>query len=166
MKLQRFNALPVAEAAALLRPCVAIDSWIDAVLAARPFADRDSALACGAQAAQQWQPEEIALALAQHPRIGERAQGHGREAQLSAREQSAVDAQDRTLAQALLDGNRRYEAKFGQVFLIRAAGRDGQAILQALERRLHNSPRQEQQETAEQLREIVQLRLMELFSDE
>ncbi|CAI0875008.1 2-oxo-4-hydroxy-4-carboxy-5-ureidoimidazoline decarboxylase [Serratia ficaria] len=166
MKLQRFNRLSAAEAERLLRPCVDIDSWIAALIAARPFSGVDAALATARQAALRWRPEEVAQALAQHPRIGERAQGAGREAAFSRREQSAVNAQDAALQQALLAANRRYEQQFERVFLIRAAGRDGQSILQELERRLHNDPQQEQRETAEQLREITLLRLKELLSDE
>ncbi|MGO4746597.1 2-oxo-4-hydroxy-4-carboxy-5-ureidoimidazoline decarboxylase [Serratia quinivorans] len=166
MNLQQFNQLSVAEAERLLQPCVDIAAWIAAVVAARPFSCRDTALAVAWQAAQRWQPEEISQALAQHPRIGERAKGQGQEAQFSAREQAAVNAQDLELAEALLAGNRRYEQQFGQVFLIRAAGRDGRAILSELERRLNNGAEQERQETAEQLREIVMLRFKELLNDE
>ncbi|WP_265554786.1 2-oxo-4-hydroxy-4-carboxy-5-ureidoimidazoline decarboxylase [Serratia grimesii] len=166
MNLQQFNQLSVAEAERRLRPCVNIAAWIAAVIAARPFSSSDAALAVAWQAAQNWRPEEVSLALAQHPRIGERAKGMEQDAQFSAREQAAVNAQDTELAQALQAGNRRYEAQFGQVFLIRAAGRDGFAILRELERRLKNSAEQERQETAEQLREIVMLRFKELLSDE
>lgn len=166
MNLQRFNRLPAAEATEWLRPCADIDAWIHAVVAARPFRDRDSLLRVAEQAAQVWQAEDITRALAQHPRIGERASGQGREAQFSAGEQSAVNVDDEVLAQALREGNQRYESQFGNVFLIRAAGRDGHTILQALERRLRNTPQQEQRETAEQLREIALLRLQERLSDE
>lgn len=166
MRLQQFNQLPAPEAARLLRPCVDIARWIDAVIAARPFDSVAAALAFGQQAALDWQPEEVAVALAAHPRIGERANGQGQAAQFSRREQAAVNSRDAELAQALLDGNLRYETRFGQIFLIRAAGRDGQTILRELERRLQNSPEQEQQETAEQLREIVSLRFKELLSHE
>ncbi|CAI0695855.1 putative OHCU decarboxylase [Serratia entomophila] len=166
MELQRFNRLSAAEAERLLRPCVDIDSWIAALIAARPFSGVDAALAAARQAALRWRPDDVARALAAHPRIGERAQGQGAEAQFSRREQSAVDGKDAALQQALLAGNRRYEEKFERVFLIRAAGRDGQAILRELERRLHNDAPQEQRETAEQLREITLLRLKELLSDE
>ncbi|HCT9096156.1 TPA: 2-oxo-4-hydroxy-4-carboxy-5-ureidoimidazoline decarboxylase [Serratia liquefaciens] len=166
MNLQQFNQLPVAEAERLLRPCVNIASWIASVIAARPFSSSDAALAVAWQAAQRWRHEEVSQALAQHPRIGERAAGQGKEAQFSKREQSAVNDRDPELAQALLVGNRRYEQQFGQVFLIRAAGRDGRAILSELERRLSNDVEQERQETAEQLREIVMLRFKELLSDE
>ncbi len=166
MSLQRLNQLPRAEAECLLRPCVNIATWIAAVITARPFSSIDSALAVAWQAALRWQPEEVSQALAQHPRIGERAKGQEQEAQFSQREQAAVNAQDTELAEALRVGNRRYERQFGQVFLIRAAGRDGQSILRELERRLNNSAEQERQETAEQLREIAMLRFKELLSDE
>ncbi|CAI0884033.1 Uric acid degradation bifunctional protein [Serratia proteamaculans] len=166
MRLQRFNQLPLEEAERLLRPCVDIAAWNAAVIVARPFSSIDAALAVAWQAALRWQPEEISQALAQHPRIGERAKGQGQEAQFSQREQAAVNAQDAELAEALRDENQRYEQQFGQVFLIRAAGRDGQSILRELQRRLNNSAEQERQETAEQLREIVMLRFKELLSDE
>ncbi|MCL2893788.1 2-oxo-4-hydroxy-4-carboxy-5-ureidoimidazoline decarboxylase [Brenneria tiliae] len=166
MRLQQFNQLPAHEAARLLRPCVDITPWIDAVVAARPFVSVDAAVLFGRQASLRWRPAEVATALAQHPRIGERAEGQGQEATFSQREQAAVNAQDAALTQALQEGNRRYEARFGQVFLIRAAGRDGQTILRELARRLQNTPELEQQETTEQLREIVLLRFKELLNDE
>jgi 2-oxo-4-hydroxy-4-carboxy-5-ureidoimidazoline decarboxylase len=59
----------------------------------------------------------------------------------------------------LREGNARYEARFGRVFLIRAKGRSGEDILQALERRLKNTDAQEVQAALEQLREITLLRL-------
>lgn len=57
------------------------------------------------------------------------------------------------------EGNARYEARFGRVFLIRAKGRSGEDILQALEGRLKNTNAQEVQAALEQLREITLLRL-------
>ena len=73
-------------------------------------------------AAAPFTAEEVASALAHHPRIGERLAGSGQEAALSAAEQSGIDPADSARAAALMAGNRAYEEKFGQVFLIRAAG--------------------------------------------
>jgi 2-oxo-4-hydroxy-4-carboxy-5-ureidoimidazoline decarboxylase len=84
--------------------------------------------------------------------------GHAAEAALSRQEQGAVNESDAALARALREGNARYEARFGRVFLIRAKGRSGEDILQALER-LKNSDAQEVQAALEQLREITLLRL-------
>ncbi|WP_414453077.1 2-oxo-4-hydroxy-4-carboxy-5-ureidoimidazoline decarboxylase, partial [Enterobacter ludwigii] len=46
-----------------------------------------------------------------HPRIGEKPTGARAEAVLSRQEQGAVDNRDRQLAQALQEGNARYEAR-------------------------------------------------------
>ena len=52
-----------------------------------------------------------------------------------------------------------YEERFGHVFLIRAAGRSAEEILQSLQERLGNDPGTERRIAAEQLREIAVLRL-------
>lgn len=80
-------------------------------------------------------------------------------AALSRREQSAVDSENERLAQALREGNARYEARFGRVFLIRAKGRSGDEMLQALTRRLQHTADEEVAEALAQLREITMLRL-------
>ena len=50
------------------------------------------------------------------------------------------------------------------MFLIRAAGRDGDEILAELERRLGNDDDAERAETVEQLRQIALLRLEQVLS--
>ena len=106
----------------------------------------------------------MAAALAHHPRIGERAPGTGTEARLSQAEQAGLGEADAAVAEALADGNRAYEEKFGQVFLIRAAGRSREEILAALNARLAHTPEQEQPIIGQQLREIAVLRLEGLMS--
>ena len=78
---------------------------------------------------------------------------------MSRQEQSAVDSDNERLAQALREGNARYEARFGRVFLIRAKGRSGEEMLQALTRRLQHTADEEVAEALAQLREITMLRL-------
>lgn len=157
--LDSFNLAGRDEARELLRQCVDIDRWVDDLADRRPYADVDGLLAAARTAADPWSPAEIDGALAHHPRIGERAAGSGTQAQLSRSEQSGVDPADADVAQALLDGNRAYEDKFGRVFLIRAAGRSAADILASLTSRLTNSPQDEIGVVAEQLREIALLRL-------
>jgi 2-oxo-4-hydroxy-4-carboxy-5-ureidoimidazoline decarboxylase len=78
---------------------------------------------------------------------------------MSRAEQSGVDPSDGEVQDALVRGNRAYEARFGRVFLIRAAGRDAREILASLSERLEHTPEQEERIVAEQLREIALLRL-------
>ena len=78
-------------------------------------------------------------------------------------EQAAQLAAQQAVIDALHEGNLRYEQRFARVFLIRAKGRSSEDILDNLQRRLENSPDAEDQETAQQLKEITLLRLKEIF---
>ena len=159
MHLDQFNAASRTDAADALRPCLDIQRWIDALADARPFSGVDALLEAGRAAADPFTPAEIDAALAHHPRIGERSQGNSTEARLSQSEQAGLGEAGAAVTEALAKGNRAYEEKFGQVFLIRAAGRSRADILAALNTRLGHTPAEEQAITGQQLREIAVLRL-------
>jgi len=159
MHLEQFNAASHPEAADFLRPCLDIQRWIDELTDARPYSSLDALLAAARDAADPLTPAEIETALAHHPRIGERAHGDSSEARLSQSEQAGLGVADTAAAEALAEGNQAYEEKFGQVFLIRAAGRSRAEILAALNTRLAHTPEQEQTIVGQQLREIAVLRL-------
>ena len=131
---------------------------------ARPYPDLESLLAAGRRAADPFTAPEMAAALAHHPRIGERAPGTSTGARLSASEQAGLGNPDPAAAEALADGNRAYEEKFGQVFLIRAAGRSREEVLASLNARLAHTPEQEEPVIGQQLREIAVLRLEGLMN--
>ncbi|MBE5251158.1 2-oxo-4-hydroxy-4-carboxy-5-ureidoimidazoline decarboxylase [Mixta mediterraneensis] len=161
MDLATFNQLPPGDAAAAIAHCVAIPAWQQALAAARPYASPDALLAEGDRLACLWQSDDLQQALSAHPRIGEPANGVSKEASLSRGEQSAMQQAGKALQQAILQGNRDYEARFQRVFLIRAKGRSGEEMLAELQRRLNNDEHTEQQEALSQLREITLLRLKE-----
>ena len=159
MHLEQFNAAGRTEAADFLHPCLDIQRWIDELADARPYSSLEALLAAGRGAANPFTPAEIEAALAHHPRIGERAPGDSAEAKLSQSEQDGLGVADAAVSEALAEGNRVYEEKFGQVFLIRAAGRSREEILAALNTRLAHTPEAEQSIIGQQLREIAVLRL-------
>jgi 2-oxo-4-hydroxy-4-carboxy-5-ureidoimidazoline decarboxylase len=138
-----------------LLACLSVPRWAEDVLAEAPYDDRDALLARADEAARTLTDDELAQALAGHPRIGERASA-GHNAAASAQEQSGVEASDE---ERLVAGNVAYEERFGHVFLIRAAGRSGAEILAELDRRLGNSDDAERAETVDNLRQIALLRL-------
>jgi 2-oxo-4-hydroxy-4-carboxy-5-ureidoimidazoline decarboxylase len=156
--LERFNAMPEAEAQERLAECLDVRRWVDTVLEGRPYADRDALMKVAELAAGTMTDEELEAALDHHPRIGERGAG-GHDEEHSSREQAGVDPADRDVARRLAVGNVAYEEKFDRVFLIRASGRSGRQILAELDRRLDNDPATERAETVSQLREIAMLRL-------
>ncbi|BBK12285.1 OHCU decarboxylase [Klebsiella quasipneumoniae] len=157
--LRQFNRLSHDEAVALLAPCVAIPAWSDTLVSLRPFACREALLQVAREAMADWGENDLNAALSAHPRIGEKPTGSQAHATMSRQEQSAVDSDNEKLAQALQEGNARYEARFGRVFLIRAKGRSGEEMLQALTRRLQHTADEEVAEALAQLREITMLRL-------
>ena len=95
-------------------------------------------------------------AMKAHPRIGERGGAD------SSREQSrAMQAPTETLAELAAE-NRRYESRFGHVFLIFASGRGADEILVELRRRMKNDPEAEMEEAKRELRKIAHLRLEQM----
>ena len=61
--------------------------------------------------------------------------------------------------QALLDGNRAYEARFGHIFIVCATGRSADEMLALLNARLSNTPEDELGIAAEEHAKICDLRL-------
>jgi 2-oxo-4-hydroxy-4-carboxy-5-ureidoimidazoline decarboxylase len=147
-----------------LLSCLSVPRWADEVLAGEPYADPDALLAAAEAAARSLSDDELDQALAAHPRIGER--GGARMSDQSRREQAGVDPTTGDTAARLATGNAAYEERFGRVFLIRAAGRDAEAILAELDRRLGNDEETERAETVDNLRQIALLRLEGQIGDQ
>lgn len=158
-----FNRAPAEEVERELAACCAVPEWTRTVAAGRPYPDLASVLTTADQALRGLGWDEVARALAAHPRIGERPAGAGREAAWSRREQAGVDgADDRTRA-ALVEVNRAYEERFGHLFLVFANGRGETELLAAARERLGNDPGTERAVVREELRRIVLLRLRRLL---
>ncbi len=147
-----------------LAACLAVPRWVDDVIGAGPYASVDALVSAARAAATPLSPAEVDQALADHPRIGEQAAGHGTAQNFSRSEQTSSASDNPELAAALVAGNRAYEEKFGRVFLIRAAGRSREEILAELNRRLALDAVTEIGIVGAELRDIALLRIPQLFS--
>jgi 2-oxo-4-hydroxy-4-carboxy-5-ureidoimidazoline decarboxylase len=161
--VQRFNAMSNAEARETLATCLAVPRWVEDVMGGRPYSTAPEVLHRARSAAADFTDDEIAAALARHPRIGEQA-GAGHDAEFSVQEQAAVGDADPTVTEAIRAGNAEYESRFNRVFVIRAAGRPATEILAELRRRLNNTAAAEKTEVVTQLREIALTRLEKVLS--
>ncbi len=160
--IEELNAEPAEQAAERLRACNAAPRFATELLAGRPYPDA-RALAARAGAVVRALPwDDVLIALAAHPRIGDRVAGSSAEAAASRREQSSMDGADAADRAALVEGNHAYEQRFDQVFLIRAAGRSAGEMLAELRRRLANDEATERAEVTEQLAQITELRVRAL----
>jgi 2-oxo-4-hydroxy-4-carboxy-5-ureidoimidazoline decarboxylase len=154
------NSLPAERLEGDLLACCAAPAWGAAIAAKRPYRDRAGIVAAADAAARGLSWDEVVQALSAHPRIGERAAGDTKEAAWSRREQSAAaQTADETTKAALIEANRAYEKRFGQVFLIFASGRSQEEILAAARERLANDEAAERAVVTDELRKIALLRL-------
>jgi 2-oxo-4-hydroxy-4-carboxy-5-ureidoimidazoline decarboxylase len=162
--LDDFNDEPADQAVQRLRACNAAPRFAAEVAAGRPYADVDTLVARAEEVARALPWDDVAIALAAHPRIGERVDGNSAEAASSRREQRSMDDADDAVRAALFEGNHAYEARFDHVFLIRASGRGPKEMLGELRRRLNNDERTERAEVTEELAQITALRVKALLS--
>jgi OHCU decarboxylase len=160
--LARWNRLPVDEAENEILPCCGSRAWARGMAARRPFQHEASVLAASDETWRSLGEADWMEAFASHPRIGEsRApqSASARSAAWASQEQSHAAAADDAVRTALGEANREYERRFGRIFIICAAGKQGSEILQILRQRLQNDAQTEIREAAEQQRQISQIRL-------
>jgi allantoicase len=130
--------------------------WVDAMLAARPFASWD-ALVSTAQ--EKWFSLDLAgwlEAFAAHPRIGERKAGW------SSQEQSGTRGASEETMHALAELNLAYEEKFGFLYLVCATGRTADDMVASLHHRMQNDRDTELRIAAEEQAKIIAIRLEKL----
>jgi 2-oxo-4-hydroxy-4-carboxy-5-ureidoimidazoline decarboxylase len=132
---------------------------------ARPFPSAKAALDLSDEIVLGLDDAALDQALAAHARIGERRLGSTTEDRWSRSEQAGALAVATDVQERLAEGNRRYEERFGHVFLIRAAGRSAEEMLAALEQRLGHDDDTERDVVRRELAEIVRLRLLKLVGD-
>jgi OHCU decarboxylase len=165
--LDRLNALPADEAQRELLTCCGSRAWARRVAAARPFAD---AVALFDRAdAVWWELDESDWreAFRSHPKIGEKkaeAGQTGREQAWSAGEQAGMTGAADATRDALAEGNRAYEARFGYIYIVCATGRTADEMLALLRQRLANDPGTEIRVAAEEQRRITRIRLEKLLA--
>ncbi|HTM26704.1 MAG TPA: allantoicase [Vicinamibacterales bacterium] len=164
--LRQLNAMDAQELRRALADFCGAPSWIDRMIAARPFASPAAVLAASESAAAAESPDGWREAFRHHPRIGERVAERAQSAaarEASAAEQSIAASGSPADLQALADANRAYEDRFGHVFIVCASGKTAPEILALLRERLKNDPDAELLVAAGEQRRITRLRLEKLL---
>ena len=162
------NAMSDEDASEALARCCGSHRWVQAMVAARPYASDAGLFRVADRTWWNLDPDDWLEAFTHHPRIGEReAQEPQRpasatEQRWSSGEQAGMDQAGREVHDAMVEGNLEYEERFGHVFLICATGRSGDEMLAALRARLGNDPAEELAVAAEEQAKITRLRLLKL----
>jgi OHCU decarboxylase len=165
--VERLNRLDDEEARAALLACCGSTRWAAEVAALRPFWDTGQLLRLAGRVWRELDAEDRLEAFRAHPKIGESkaAVETGEEARRWAEGEQARarDAAAATL-DALAEGNRDYERRFGFIFIVCATGKTAEEMLGLLRARLGNDPETEMSVAAEEQWRITELRLKKFLN--
>jgi 2-oxo-4-hydroxy-4-carboxy-5-ureidoimidazoline decarboxylase len=162
MVLTQWNTLAAGDAVREILPCCGSQRWAHALARLRPFPDTAALLAQSDEIWQELDPTDWFEAFSSHPRIGETKAPKSvtqKSAQWSNQEQGKVAQSKDDVRQRLKQANETYETRFGRIYIVCATGKTAEEMLAILYRRLENDEVTELRETAEQQRQITQLRL-------
>lgn len=165
--LSQWNLASEQTAASEILPCCGSTRWARELTLARPFHDTSKLFESSDRIWWELSRSDWDEAFRSHPRIGERktpASATKQSAEWSRQEQAALGPSDAEVFNNLANANRRYEERFGRIFLVCATGKSAAEMLAILERRLENDPETELREAAEEQRQITQLRMRKWLS--
>lgn len=162
--LKQWNAVSPEAAAESILPCCGSRAWARAMSGRRPIRGAEELIEIAGQVWRGLPEEDWQEAFESHPRIGERsAHAAARSSAWSAEEQRLAAMTD--AAEPLALANRRYEQRFGRVFLICASGKSAPEILAAMEQRLGNEPDAELRIAAGEQQRITKFRLQRWLAE-
>jgi 2-oxo-4-hydroxy-4-carboxy-5-ureidoimidazoline decarboxylase len=164
--LERLNTEPAQDAHAALMRCCGATRWADGMVARRPFADADALLAAADEVWAAMGEGDWREAFTHHPRIGDVSklrEKFASTATWSSQEQKGVSGASEETIQALAQGNRAYEEKFGFIFLVCATGKSAEEMLALLRERMPNDAAAELRIAAGEQAKITRIRLEKLL---
>lgn len=166
MTLHDLNILPKEKLKEELMKCCGSTAWVGKML---PFFPADDLVELLEDAEEQWykcSETDWKEAFAHHPKIGDTEslkKKFASTATWAAGEQGGVNKASQQTIEALAEGNKQYEAKFGYIFIVCATGKSAEEMLAFLEERLSNDPKEEIEIAAEEQNKITKLRLEKLL---
>jgi 2-oxo-4-hydroxy-4-carboxy-5-ureidoimidazoline decarboxylase len=158
LALAAFNERDPETLEPTLLACCRSSAWAAEVMAGRPYETVDDVVAAADRALEALTDAQIDEVVASHPRIGEATEN-----EQSRREQAGTADADRKMLDALEDGNREYEKRYGHAYLVSAYGKGAEELLEQLHQRLTNDPVTERVVVREELAKINGLRLERLL---
>jgi len=165
-KLASLNSLAANEAESELLKCCGSRRWAERMIAKRSFENVADLIAKADRVWWSLEQGDWREAFLSHPKIGEKkaiAATSEQSKQWSEAEQAGIgDAANSTLA-TLAELNRKYEDKFGYIFIVCASGRSSEEMLGILRSRLGNDPDEELRIAAAEQAKITKLRLQKLI---
>jgi 2-oxo-4-hydroxy-4-carboxy-5-ureidoimidazoline decarboxylase len=165
MTIAEFDHLDRESKKKLLYQCCGSTAWVEKMLSVPPAEDLVDLLEDAEECWYVCSEADWKEAFANHPKIGDMESLKKKFAadQFVEGEQSGVSNASEQTLQALAEGNKTYEEKFGYIFIVSAAGKSAVEILGMLTARLQNKPEIEITIAMDEQNKITRLRLEKLF---
>ncbi|MEB3284041.1 MAG: 2-oxo-4-hydroxy-4-carboxy-5-ureidoimidazoline decarboxylase [Candidatus Sericytochromatia bacterium] len=168
MNIEAFDKMDATGAKVQLQRCCGATRWVQGMLERRPFQSKQAVLDAADMVWSGLDSSDWREAFQHHPRIGDVAglrEKFASTAVWAKGEQAATALADEATLQALAEGNRQYEARFGFIFIVCATGKTAVEMLNLLRGRLQNQPEKEGAIAAAEQHKITRLRLEKLFEE-
>lgn len=168
MTLGQFNVLDQSAATEELLRCCGSHNWASIMERHRPF---ESVVELKEKATHTWcyicDNKDWLEAFSHHPKIGDinsLKEKFASTSKWAEGEQASVKQTSEKVLKALEAGNKKYEEKFGFIFIVCATGKSAEEMLSMLQTRLKNSPEEEIMIAMAEQDKITHIRLQKLLS--
>jgi len=166
MTLHEFNILPKERVREELTKCCGSKAWVERML---PFVPAEDMVELLEDAEEQWWkcgPGDWKEAFTHHPRIGDvesLKKKFASTANWAADEQGGIKGANEETLKAFAEANKKYEEKFGYIFIVCATGKSAEEMLGMLELRLKHDPDEELEIAADEQNKITKLRIEKML---
>lgn len=163
MTLKAFNKLNKTEKAKQLMNCCGSSTWVELLLNKSSFASEKDMIEA---ATDVWYNQCSSInwleSFTHHPKIGDIK---SLTKKFAGKEQASVAAATKKTIIALANANKKYEAKFGFIFIVCATGKSATEMLRLMEDRLANTIGEELHIAMGEQMKITILRLQKLITE-
>ena len=165
MTVHELNILSQPQLREELLKCCGSSAWVQKMLPFFPVSGRAELLQIAEEQWNKCSEEDWKEAFTHHPKIGDiesLQKKFASTAGWASAEQSKIHTASQRTIEALAKGNRKYEEKFGYIFIVCATGKSAEEMLDLLEARLKNDPEDEIEIAAGEQNKITKIRIEKL----
>lgn len=167
MTLAALNKVSQPQLREELLNCCGSSTWAKMMMTYFPEDSMEELLEKAEELWSECSEDDWKEAFSHHPKIGDvesLTKKFAATAHWASGEQMGVSTASKETIDALAEGNRLYEEKFGYIFIVCATGKSADEMLTLLKKRLNNKPEDEIKIAAAEQNKITKLRLQKLLA--
>lgn len=165
MTIAEFDHLERETKSRLLLQCCGSPAWVEKMMGLPPVEDLIDLFEDAEEKWYECNEDDWKEAFLHHPKIGDITALKKKFSSdaFAADEQMGIQGTTEKTLQLLAEGNKRYEEKFGYIFIVCATGKSADEMLEMLHSRLLNKPEEEIKIAMDEQNKITKLRLEKIF---